>query len=837
METENSTKLIISTFILTFAGILSLILNFFQLYDTRHSISMAAAVIYAVFVSGIFSTLFVIIKRVWIVWIGIFVFVGLIYLFNPAQLSGGFVIYINDIIDKLAAGFDTELWYMDATAKMLLKGQAGLKEVCYIFMGLFCAGFACSIAKRKVLYVPIIISLIPIVLAVLINSYSSGFAVMYGIVYCLMLAIMLFSGIRRNDSVQSYFSLQTSAIVIGIIIITVSSVILKIRPENTYTQNSYFSDVKEGGADLYEKFKNGELEINKIGDFLAEINPFNGDWNWGWGKSSSPNQIAAGRLGNHDTIVYSGEEVLRVTVPDIKRKLYIKGYIARDYKGRQWEEPEISSEYKDLFDYLYQQSVKPQEYTSNYIKNAMWYSLLSGYYTTMKVEYTGGRAPYQFAPIYSLTSGMSYEIDGGYGKIDPDTEIEFVYIDESEYPELSFAGVYDTYSESEEKYREYVYNEYLDVNTTMEEELYDTWNGYSINNSRDRYNVALMIRDYLAKTCSYTLSPGKCPDGKDFVEYFLKESHEGYCTYFATAAVMMFRSAGIPARYVEGYSFNTGTAALADTTDERVQVDYYFSNGNSGTDNRQYKILSIPDSAAHAWVEYYVDGVGWLDFDVTPGNYDVEPETHETETPSESASDKETIETTEADTESHENVTGSQTDTSENTENTENTETGSVTKEKGFSIKITAETVRKICVILLMICIAAGIFFMLKIHYKKVEILNDRIYNMNDTVMADGQISQIWDRFIRLMHYDGIHYKENMTPEEFAKKAADEHLCVALSEALKLAEVYEKETYSEESISKEECMEATRIICTIRKRMMGHMGIIKKAIFKYVLRY
>ena len=48
-------------------------------------------------------------------------------------------------------------------------------------------------------------------------------------------------------------------------------------------------------------------------------------------------------------------------------------------------------------------------------------------------------------------------------------------------------------------------------------------------------------------------SPYQILENEDFVKYFLTESKEGYCTYFATAAVLMYRCAGIPARYVEGY--------------------------------------------------------------------------------------------------------------------------------------------------------------------------------------------------------------------------------------------------------------------------------------------
>jgi hypothetical protein len=73
------------------------------------------------------------------------------------------------------------------------------------------------------------------------------------------------------------------------------------------------------------------------------------------------------------------------------------------------------------------------------------------------------------------------------------------------------------------------------------------------------------------------------------VTYFLTESHRGYCVHYASAAVLLLRMDGIPARYVSGY-----TAQL--------------SHGEA----------VVPDSAAHAWVEVYVDGYGWYPVEVTP---------------------------------------------------------------------------------------------------------------------------------------------------------------------------------------------------------------------------
>lgn len=90
---------------------------------------------------------------------------------------------------------------------------------------------------------------------------------------------------------------------------------------------------------------------------------------------------------------------------------------------------------------------------------------------------------------------------------------------------------------------------------------------------------------------TYTKNPGKLPDSiinqEDFLDYFLLESQKGYCSYFATAFVLMARAEGIPARYVEGF-------CVPVTTNKK---------------------MTVTANMAHAWPEVYIEGIGWLPFD------------------------------------------------------------------------------------------------------------------------------------------------------------------------------------------------------------------------------
>lgn len=94
---------------------------------------------------------------------------------------------------------------------------------------------------------------------------------------------------------------------------------------------------------------------------------------------------------------------------------------------------------------------------------------------------------------------------------------------------------------------------------------------------------------------TYTKQPRRLPeetgDAGAFLEYFLLEGREGYCTHFATAFVLLARAQGMPARYVQGFCVPM-----------------------KGKDE-----VSVYGDMAHAWPEVYFDGAGWIPFEPTPG--------------------------------------------------------------------------------------------------------------------------------------------------------------------------------------------------------------------------
>jgi transglutaminase-like putative cysteine protease len=94
----------------------------------------------------------------------------------------------------------------------------------------------------------------------------------------------------------------------------------------------------------------------------------------------------------------------------------------------------------------------------------------------------------------------------------------------------------------------------------------------------------------------YSLKVGAFRTSDPLAE-FVFDKKKGYCEYFASAATLLLRLSGVPARYVTGYAVRSFHRS----------GDHYV----------------IRDSDAHAWTEAYIKGRGWVEADATPaGDYE-----------------------------------------------------------------------------------------------------------------------------------------------------------------------------------------------------------------------
>ncbi len=139
--------------------------------------------------------------------------------------------------------------------------------------------------------------------------------------------------------------------------------------------------------------------------------------------------------------------------------------------------------------------------------------------------------------------------------------------------------------------------DYLDLPRGIEQGVYDLARSIT-QNARSPYEKAVALENYLLEHYEYETDVEYPPTNRDFVSFFLLSSKKGFCSYFASAMAVMARMADLPSRYVEGYL---------------VPAD-----GGEGT--------VVTGENAHAWVEIYFQGVGWISFNPTPGSGQESPD-------------------------------------------------------------------------------------------------------------------------------------------------------------------------------------------------------------------
>lgn len=112
-------------------------------------------------------------------------------------------------------------------------------------------------------------------------------------------------------------------------------------------------------------------------------------------------------------------------------------------------------------------------------------------------------------------------------------------------------------------------------------------------NTTQPYDQANAIELYLRTRFGYTLEMPSTPPA-DPIADFLFVRKEGHCEYFASAMAIMLRTIGIPSRVVNG-----------------------FRNGEYNDVTGSYIVRGRD---AHSWVEAYIPGAGWTEFDPTPAD-------------------------------------------------------------------------------------------------------------------------------------------------------------------------------------------------------------------------
>lgn len=319
------------------------------------------------------------------------------------------------------------------------------------------------------------------------------------------------------------------------------------------------------------------------------------------------------------------------------------------------------------------------------------------------------------------------------------------------------------------KYMNYVFENYTNVDIELNENVINALNeeleGYpydsilSGNNSfiSDYTNVSNIvihtIKEYFNEHYSYSLQNPKTPSGRDFIEYFLSEMNTGSCTYFSSAAAELLRHYGIPARYAEGFM---------------IPLDQFRSNAQKNSETGQYS-MDVLDNYAHAWVEIYMPGLGWLPVDFTLG---VQQATQEAVTSQSGEQTSATTTTTVTTT-----VTTEKTTTVTTAPQVNESETNSTTGSGGSTVKKAGNS--KLSGILMTVGAAVLIVAMFVLAY--LACINVIKRGLKDSINEENENRRavnIYDIVLMYLACIGIRCSENISDKDRCEK-----LCVMLAEA------------------------------------------------------
>ncbi len=156
-------------------------------------------------------------------------------------------------------------------------------------------------------------------------------------------------------------------------------------------------------------------------------------------------------------------------------------------------------------------------------------------------------------------------------------------------------GYYNKYVVLADTYTEYVEQTYGASARYNNQFIINIANNTGVTQRDSRHMAVMKVIQYMADNYKYTTTPKTgTVQGLTPYESFLAETQEGYCMQFATTVTLILRQLGIPARYVEGF----------------IAKDFA-SDGEGGY------MSEVTDENAHAWVEVYYPGFGWMTYETT----------------------------------------------------------------------------------------------------------------------------------------------------------------------------------------------------------------------------
>lgn len=522
-----------------------------------------------------------------------------------------------------------------------------------------------------------------------------------------------------------------------------------------------------------------------------------------FGKKNT-DSMPKGQFSNLGDLELKEEPALEI-IMEKPSSFYLKGFVGSVYTREGWQEVDKAAVYeeKDLFYWLHEGGFSGLTQLSSLYALEQPKDVETG---KIVVKNVGADREYCYVP-YELAS-LPEEIDGAESFGDVSMKAEGFLPGEtmqyhahtnlvSQYPQIASdfyfskdSDVLKEYVKNEGSYNAFVYQNFLEVPQDLQmlfEKLFEM--PKVMGESHLPYEKAnTQITGYLNENVRYSEEVQKVAEGSDFVQQFLEVSRKGYSVHYATAATMMYRYFGIPARYVEGYLL----------TPEAVE------------DAEPYGQITVTGKEAHAWVEIYQDGVGWIPMEVTPTYMD-KMERPEFEIAAYASAEEST------------GVLGE--DAPEEIQDHEEQKPES---KKGND-KIPVKTILKILLlgILLLLIAALAVY---EIRGRKQLLKKKRALAAKDVRAA---VCGTYEWMMYWLYYDGLsntsgsrYDKKEEITEKYGEKLAVQYVQVTA--------VAEEAAYSSHEIDRVQVQSVRALMEEVQKQILQKAGILKKIRMRFV---
>ena len=509
-----------------------------------------------------------------------------IFLFH-GQLLDGMALYWNDMADILGSRAGIYLKRFETAG---IQGGDAARMVFLIYLGMAAAVCGFLILKLKFYLLVLAWALVlPVLSGILGMEPDAGTGVIFYMGILLELNLILSRSGRKRHRAESSRAFLTGSILACAVMLAAGILLEQFMPSEDYGSST---EAKKEALDGISSLRYRKGKINTLPD---------------------------GKLKECGAWSASDDTALSVTMenPD---SLYLRGFVGSVYDGSSWESLDTEDAYKQrtLFYWLHQDGFYGETQLSR-ARALADDDALSDKVSEVDIKNEKADSRYLYTP-YEIT-----ELPVGYRKETPFADSmlkakglfgarnyhyqangnlvkDFTVLGARVYQALA-RDEGDSYRDDESYYNAFVYSQDTKLSGALEtlfrKELGD--GGNREQGHTDYYTAISRIRSYLEKNMTYSSQTDVFSEDGDFIENFLTTSKIGHSVHFATAAALMFRYYGIPARYVEGYLI----------TPQDIE-------GKQAGDT-----IEIPGTNGHAWTEIYVDGLGWIPLEMTPSYYGV----------------------------------------------------------------------------------------------------------------------------------------------------------------------------------------------------------------------